>query len=209
MKIKWLFLSFLMAATFSISHAAPKIYEFNESGADVKIPVQIWDRMGVVEGRDTITFAPARIKLIEKTSGVLVEPEIEIRLPRGGGEIDLAQFVKKNVQGTFKVLFDLEAQDAVAADKTLAFFISRTKKRKLDGEVWGAGCKKFMDIKKYLLSEGKTTGIEVNTTKNRHISVIGGTFFFSMAKQVTQVTFKDSQQTHLFCDQEQAQVQVN
>jgi hypothetical protein len=62
-----------------------------------------------------------------------------------------------------------------------------------------------MDIKKFIYGEGRTKGIEVNTTRARHVSVLGGTFFFSSGKQVTQVTFKDTQQGHLFCESTKAE----
>jgi hypothetical protein len=150
-----------------------KIYEMTENGADVKIPIKIWELLGNVEGKDTINFAAAQIRLVEM----------------------------RGTQGTFKVFFELaELQDN---EKLHAFFISRAKKRRIDGEVWGAGCNKYMDIKWFLLNEGKTKGFEVNTTRHRHLSVLGGTFFFAMAKQVTQVTFIDSQQSHLFCENTQ------
>lgn len=182
--------------TFS-SWTQAKVYEMSESGSDIKVPIQIWDQFGPVGGKDSVSFSVVKVRLVEKTPGVLVEPEVEIKFPRGGGEIDLADFVKAQ-QGTFRVFFDLE--DEGTGDQMRAYFISRARKRKLDGEVWGAGCNKYMDIKKFILGEGKTKGIEVNTTRSRHDSVLGGTFFFSSGHQVTQVTFKDSQQSHLFCD---------
>jgi hypothetical protein len=138
------------------------------------------------------------VRLVEKTPGVLVEPEIEIKFSRGGGTVDLSQFVK-NQQGTFTVSFDLSEMND--PEKFKAYFISRARKRKIEGEVWGAGCHKYMDIKAFALqSEKKKNGIEVNTTRNRHDSLLGGTFFFALGQQVTQVTFVDSQQPQLFCD---------
>ncbi|MEZ0391875.1 MAG: hypothetical protein ACAH59_06650 [Pseudobdellovibrionaceae bacterium] len=190
------FIHFLLFLIFSEA-AVARVYEFTEMGSDVRIPVQIWNLLGNVSGKDNITFAPLAVRLVEKTSGVLIEPEIEIRLPRGGGEIDLSKFVK-DTKGTFRVFFEIpELSDE---SKMQVFFISRARKRKLEGEVWGAGCNKYMDIKSFLLGEGKKKGIEVNTTRNRHLSVLGGTFFFSLDKQVTQVTFTDSQQSQLFCE---------
>jgi hypothetical protein len=175
-----------------------KEFEMTENGSDVRIPIKIWEQFGEVNGKESITFSPLKVRLVEKSAGILMEPEIEIKFPRGGGEIDLANFVKDQ-QGTFRVFFDLE--DQAADDKMRIYFISRTRRRRIDGEIWGAGCNKYMDIKKYILGEGKANGIEVNTTRSRHDSVLGGTFFFGVRNQVTQVTFKDSRQENLFCDQ--------
>lgn len=185
------------------SGAKAKVFEMSEPGSDVKIPIQIWNQFAPVGGKDSISFSVIKVRMVEKTPGVLIEPEVEIKFPRGGGEIDLAEFVK-NQQGTFRVFFDLE--DAGPEDQMQAYFVSRARKRKLDGEIWGAGCNRYMDIKKFILGEGKIKGIEVNTTRSRHDSVLGGTFFFATGKQVvTQVTFKDSQQSHLFCDSVKAE----
>jgi hypothetical protein len=187
----------ILALCFFPIIGTAKTFELNENGPDIKVPIAIWNLFGNVEGKDTISFSAIKVRLVEKTSGVLVDPEVEIQLPRGGGTIDLSQFVR-NQQGTFSVFFDL---DEMNDEKQLqAFFVSHARKRKIDGEVWGAGCHTYLDIKKFVLGDAKKTGIVVNTTRNRHDSVLGGTFFFSMGHQVTQVTFTDSQQSQLFCD---------
>ncbi len=190
-------LTLFLGSMFLLPAAKAKVFEMSEYGNDIKIPIQIWDQFGSVGGKDGITFAPLKVRLVEKTPDILVEPEVEVKFPRGGGEIDLSNFVK-NKSGTFRVFFDLE--DVAADDKMKVYFISRARKRKIDGQVWGAGCNKYMDIKKYILGKGQKEGIEVNTTRFRHDSVLGGTFFFANGNQVTQVTFRDSQQSHLFCD---------
>lgn len=178
-----------------LGHA--RTYELTESGADIKVPAEIWKKINIIEGRDTMTYASVQVRLIEKTPGVLVDPEVIIKFPRGGGRIDLSKFVR-DVQGTFKVFFDLEGLED--EDKVNVFFISGARKRKIDGSIWGAGCNKYMDIKSFILGDGKAKGIEVNTTRSRHLSVLGGSFFFSVRNQVTQVTFTDSEQPHLFCE---------
>lgn len=181
--------------------AEAKVVEMSDPGADIRIPVQIWNLFPPAGGKETINFVPLKVRFVEKTEGLLNEPEIEFKFPRGGGEIDLAQFVKDQ-SGTFRVFFELE--DLAPHDQMRAYFISRARKRKLEGEVWGAGCNKYMNIAKYIFGEGRTKGIEVNTNRNRHDSVLGGTFFFALGNQITQVTFKDSRQPHLFCDSVQA-----
>lgn len=189
-------LVFLSCLLLPLSVFAKKV-ELTDNGPDVKIPTKIWDHFGEFTGKDSITFSSVKVRLVEKTPGVLVEPEVEIKLPRGGGQIDLSQFVVDK-QGTFRVFFDLEE---MTDEKELkAYFISRARKRKIDGEVWGAGCNKYMNIKPFMTGAGQKTGIEVNTTRLRHLSVLGGTFFFSSGPLVTQVTLTDSKQSHLFCD---------
>ena len=180
--------------------AQARTYEFTENGPDVKIPLQIWEKFGAIGSKDTVSFVPIALRLKEKTSGVLTDPEIEIKFPRGGGQIDLAQFVKDQ-QGTFLVSFQFET--ATEKEKTLVYFVSRARKRKLDSEVWGAGCNRFMNLQDYFNSHQAKDGFEVNTTRNRHLSVIGGTFFFAQGPQISQVTFFDSRYPQLFCDSKQ------
>ena len=195
MPIKSLLLFIILGAAQLAAHA--KVYEISEMGTDVRIPSEIWKKIGGEEGKDTVTFSPLKVRLVEKTAGTLIEPEIEIHMPRGGGEIDLSQFVK-NQTGTFQVYFVFE--DEPDAEKFQAYFVSRARKRKIDGEVWGAGCNKYMDLKNFILKDAKKKGIEVNVTRNRHDTVLGGSFVFALAsRQVTQVTFTDSSQPHLFC----------
>lgn len=196
MSTRWI--AFFLLALPLVSSA--RTYELTETGPDARIPTEIWKKIEVVEGRDTMTFSLVKVRLVEKTPGVLVDPEVIIQLPRGGGEIDLSKFVR-DMQGTFRVFFELE--EMTDETKMNAFFVSQARKRRIDGEIWGAGCNKYMDILSFILKDGKTKGIEVNTTRNRHLSVLGGHFFFSMKNQVTQVTFTDSQQSHLFCENPQ------
>ncbi|MGZ5279710.1 MAG: hypothetical protein ACXWC9_07205 [Pseudobdellovibrionaceae bacterium] len=191
---------FLLFPIILSVQASAKVFEMSESGADVKIPIQIWNQLAPVGGKEAVGFSALTVRLVEKSPGVLIDSEVEVKFPRGGGEIDLAHFVKGQ-SGSFRVFFQLE--DSGPDDQMRAYFISRARKRKIEGEVWGAGCNKYMNIKSYILGEGRTKGIEVNTTRNRHDSVLGGTFFFSNGNQVTQVTFKDSNQAHLFCDSAQ------
>lgn len=174
-------------------YANLKKFEIGETGGDVKVPTKIWEMTQGTKVDQNFTFAPMKVRFQEKTKGVLIEPEFVVILPRGGGEIDLSKFVKDQ-QGTFRIFFDTD--EFKDAKEFHIFYVSKARKRRIDGETWGAGCRKFMDIKSFVMSE---KGIEVNTTRNRHLSVLGGVFFFSAGKQVTQVNLTDSTQAQLFC----------
>lgn len=176
-----------------------KVFKIEESGPDIRVPNKIWEEVfghGKLKS-DEISFIPMRLRFKEKNPGVLVEPEFVVDLPRGGGEVDLLRFVKDK-SGTFKIFFEL--QDVANAKKPRIFYISKARKRKLDGEVWGAGCNKFMDLTDYMLGKAVKNGIEVNTTRSRHLSVLLGHFVFAADKRMTQVTFTDSSQRNLSCD---------
>lgn len=150
-----------------------------------------------------VVFASVKVFLKEKNQGVLKSPSYIIELPRGGGEVDLANYIGEQ-SGTFYVGFELPDMEIPSDIKTI--FVSRTKKRKIDGEIFGAGCNKFFDISKKMQANMAFEGIKVNTNRNRHDSVVGGNFIFSTKKGtqvfVTQVTFIDSKNKFLFCEEE-------
>lgn len=174
-----------------------RVYQMEDSGPDVKIPSQLWSMIHEIKPEKNLIFAPIKIRLQEKTKGVLVSPVLAIEMPRGGGEVDLSQFVR-GVQGTFLVFFDYDEIRETKEEQI--FFVSRAKKRRIEKEIWGAGCNKFMDITKFMNDKVLKEGLEVNTTRQRHLSLLGGTFVFSAKNQIAQVTFKDSTATSLFCE---------
>ncbi len=177
--------------------ADTRVYQMEDSGADAKIPKQLWNMIHENKPEKSLTFAPLKIRLQEKTKGVLVAPVVIIEMPRGGGEVDLSTFVR-NLHGTFLVFFEYdEIRDT---NEEQIFFVSRAKKRRLEKEIWGAGCNKFMDIKNFMTKEVLKKGLEVNTTRHRHLSVLGGTFVFSGKNKIAQVSFKDSTAPQFFCD---------
>ena len=67
--------------------------------------------------------------------------------PKGGGEIDLSQ-VTRDQQGTFRVIFDLG--DFEKTDDMKVYFVSEARKRRLQGEIWGVGCSKYLDVTSFV-----------------------------------------------------------
>jgi hypothetical protein len=186
-------LLFLILPAFSET----KVYTVSDA-PEIKIPSKIWDKVQEQTRDESFSFTSAKVRLIEKTDGVLVDPDITIDLPRGGGDIDLSRFVRDR-KGTFRIYFEIP--DLKAGKNFQAFFVSNARKRKLDGQVWGSGCQKFMVLTEFIIADTENKGIEVNSTRHRHLSVIGGHFIFSAGQQLTRVSFSDSTQPHLFCKQ--------
>jgi hypothetical protein len=142
------------------------------------------------------------IELKEKNPGVLREKDISIQFPRGGGEVDLAQYVNDK-QGSFFLRFDFEKANNMEINQKI-FFISQNRKRKLDGIIHGSGCKSFFNVKAYVSKMNDKEGILLNTTQLRHLSVLGGTFLFANVGpheiRMAQITFKDSKHPQYFCE---------
>lgn len=170
---------------------------------DILIPSAIWDKLAVVNTKPQIVFVPIKVMLREKTKGVLKAPSIRILMPRGGGQIDLSQYTTQK-QGSFYVKFGWD--DDPKNDRTKVFFVSRARKRKVEGEEIGAGCKTYFNIESAIRKSHKKDGLLVNTTRLRHLGVIGGTFIFSIEEgrelRLSQVTFIDKSRPEYFCKAE-------
>ncbi|MBO9667713.1 MAG: hypothetical protein J7501_12975 [Bdellovibrio sp.] len=204
-----------------------KEVKFEDLPADVKIPSKAWDLLSFKEpsaggeaahgggeghsekkeGEDKkgsskdIVFSEVTVFLVQKNPDVIKGEAVKIELPRGGGEIDISQYLTGG-RGSFYVGFEFPEFKDSTAQKVL--FVSQARKRKLGDEIFGAGCNQILDItKKYMLAM-KGEGLKVNTTRERYASTLGGLFLFSAQKgdsiHVAQVRFTDSQHPNLFCE---------
>ncbi len=207
-------------------------YKVQDLAQDQKIPVTTWDllegRAGEAEhpeepsghGGDsgggehggsgpktysslkTTVLGEVRVFLVEKNPGILRHPAIEVIFPRGGGTLDLAKYLSGQ-RGTFFVGF--EFQSLAAATQKKVVFLSQAKRRKIGGQIFGSGCNQFFDVTDKFIQAMTVEGIKVNTTQDRHIGVLGGTFLFAAEiggeTQVAQVRVVDSQNNKLFCQE--------
>ncbi len=176
---------------------------------DIKIPQAAWDLLefkpepsGTVTSTHDQVFAEITVVLTEKNPGILSEPMVRIKLPKGGGAIDFSRFVTgKN--GTFYVKFEF-AEFTEAVQKRV-LFVSKARKRKIGGEIFGEGCNKFADITDKYFEKMTEDGIKVNTTQQRYLSVLGGHFLFSAKRDnmiaISQVSFYHSQHQNLMCEE--------
>jgi hypothetical protein len=117
--------------------------------------------------------------LLNPTANAILREPVKLRLPRGGGVVDLKGLVTGS-KGSFYIKFVVQRSNDVKhqVDNLLVYFLSNSKKRKILGEEYGAGCKKFFDISNLVSLKPDDKGIQVNATAQRYLSVIGGTFYF-------------------------------
>lgn len=196
--------------------------KFEDLPEDIKVPTKIWEMVEFksagaepAEGHGgghggsggtsaaaskNLVFSDVQIFLVEKNPGVVAGEAVKISLPKGGGTVDLSRFITSK-QGTFYVGFEFPEFAEAQAKKVI--FISNTKKRRIGNQVFGAGCNQILDITDRFMQEMKGEGLKVNTTQERYISVMGGTFLFAAQKGsdvfLAQVTFTHPQQAALFC----------
>lgn len=202
------------ACTETSGYRVEKYFDvnFNELPEDVKIPSAAWDLLEMKSGAHgdghggeapqsaEISFAEITVFLAQKNPGVVEREAVRIHLSKGGGTIDLAQFIGKQ-NGSFYLGFDFPKFANAKSKKVI--FVSGARRRKVNGQIFGAGCNQILDITDRFFKEMAGEGIKVNTTQERYIGVIGGTFLFSAQTEkgihVAQVTFKNSLLPNLFC----------
>lgn len=181
--------------------------EISESYIDANIPKQLWEKIEELDVAEKSSkqksYKLSSIKLIfqEKNSDVLKKPHTIFSLTRGGNVFDLQDLVG-TTKGTFFLQFDLpeELQDP----NTKIYFISNSKKRRIGDEIIGSGCGKYFDLTKNFNTYFVKKTFPVNTTKDRHVSTLAGTFLFVLKKDdqilLAQITFTDSKMSHLLCE---------
>jgi hypothetical protein len=122
--------------------------------------------------------------------------------PLGGGVVDLAEFVTP-LKGAFQLKILAKKEDGGEPSGLRLFFVSKAKTRRLEGDDYGAGCDKFMEITSYYQHK-LAKGFDLYTANQRYLSVVGGTFvavvFEKEALQVASLTFTDSRYPDLTCE---------
>jgi len=196
--------------TTSFRTEHPTVVTMNELPIDFKIPANIWtliEQSGETTpssptGGPGIFYSTVKLFFTEKNQGILKNPSYEINLPRGGGRVDIAEYLSGE-QGTFFVGFELPAEFQEGTHFK-AVYISQARKRKIDDRIYGAGCSQYFDITPKFLEMMKSEGLKANTTRQRHTTVLAGNYIFSVIKDnriyITQVTITDSQNKNLLCE---------
>jgi hypothetical protein len=188
------------------------------AASDVELPVSLWDMIEAVydpmalekipqkETRSSAKFEiptefiPIKLYLVEKNRGILNGTNYELVYGKGGGELDLQDFVSDR-NGSFYVAMTVNLD---LGEKPLrVFYLSNAKQRKIGGEEVGAGCDTYIDLTRYFAKAMKEKGILANTTRQQHISLLAGTYFFVASVggrlYLSQLTIKDSRYRQLHC----------
>jgi hypothetical protein len=215
------------------AHAEPRpvfagtVLEIRDTPEDFKMPGKLWDTVmssgapaaaGVGHGGghekklehgggdkdekiDTlIVWLPVEVSFTAKATGILTHEALQYNLPRGGGTLDLSK-ITAGEKGTFYLKFNLVEFNNPSAMKV--YFISNAKKRRVDGDVYGAGCNVYFDVTSSFKKLNSGEGIRFNVTNNRHISSLSGHFLFVQADKdkvyLSQVEFNDSKNRDYLC----------
>lgn len=184
------------------------------SGQDILVPKALVDHIEALyrevqikngkEAGSTVQRQVFDLKLYiqGETSGV-VRQNIRIDIPRAGGIVDLASHLSDR-RGFFTLGFELAvAEENVDLSALRVFYLSHARQRQLGDETLGAGCQIWMDITGYFHEQALRSGIWANTTDQRHVSLLAGTYIFTLVAgeslYLSTLTIQDSRYSQLQC----------
>lgn len=140
---------------------------------------------------------------LTQTRPLALQEEVRVVAPVGGGVIDLSDFVTLQ-RGMFRMKLVVRLENDMEPEGLRIFFISDAKARVIEGEEFGSGCNKYMEITSYFNKGTTQKGFEVYTANQRYLSVLGGAFvavsFTKEALWVGTLRVMDSRFPHLMCD---------
>lgn len=209
---KWLLcLAFTMTACSRGSeHEAPEIIEVLAIAKEVQIPKVLMSNIEAEINAESKTIAPVylfmplEVQFVTLTKGVLKTPNMIFKLPKGGGSIDLKDVIAGD--GSFYMRFpneQFENMSEFRVDLLGLFYISNSPSKKIDGETFGLGCGKMIDLKKSFSNLQEHKFLKLNTTDLRYLFVAAGryVFIFKQASKVylTQLTITDSRYYKELC----------
>lgn len=149
-------------------------------------------------------FMPLEVQFVDLGDGVLKYPNMIFNLPKGGGSIDLKDVITGT--GSFYLRFPQEQFEQMSefrVDLLGLYYISNSPTKKIDGEIFGLGCGKMIDLKKSFSDLQQHKFLKLNTTDLRYLYVTAGRyiFIFKQASKVymTQLTITDSRYSKELC----------
>ena len=183
-----------------------------ENKAEVKSETETGDPLA-----DEVTkeYVPLTVTLVEKpdNKGILQSHDHQLFFGRGGGVIDLADFVE-NRRGSYylKVIFgrgkpEDEKEDRnvidLSKESVKVFYLSNSRRRRWNGKIIGSGCTKYFDIASFFEKSMKGPGFLLNTTDHLDVTSLSGSFFFAAQVNktlyISELSIKDSRFHPLQC----------
>jgi hypothetical protein len=114
---------------------------------------------------------------LEPLRGDVLENAVRFSPPVGGGEIDLANFVRDEV-GKFQVGMAIDFPEGLSANSLHVYYLVGGRERALAGDKVGAPCGHLLDLKGFFRSTWLSQPLVVYTRQQRYVSVLAGTYLF-------------------------------
>lgn len=202
--------SLIFGCSKAHEHTEEKPIEINTFPKEISIPKALLQTVEADLANESkvlnpvYLFTPLKVAFTQKTHGTLSSEKVLYSLPKGGGTLDMQSIATG--QGSFYLSFPEEQfKEKELPELEHLFFVSHSPITKIDGEDYGLGCGKWVDLKKSFASLQKPNFLQLNTTKNRHLLVMAGSYVFIFRKSnqiyLTQLTITDSKNSDLLCPQ--------
>lgn len=182
--------------------------QVKEVSEDIKLPLNLFKEFEkeIAEEFKSISpvfiFMPLQVRFAELPSGrgVLKDTALQFNFEKGGGKVDLKDVVSS--QGSFYMHFPAE-QFFSTLEVVHAYYISQSPVRKIQGESFGLGCGKWIDLKQSFKKLTTPNALKFNTTMQRHLHVLAGHFVFVLKQghqiYLSQLTITDSRYSRQLC----------
>lgn len=211
--MKRFFLTSLFICLFGCSsheeHKSINTIQVKEVAEDINLPLNLFKEFEkeLVEEFKNLSpvfiFMPLQVQFTETHDGrgVLKDTAIQFNLEKGGGKVDLKEVVAG--QGSFHMHFPAE-QFPSTLDVAHLYYISQAPVKKIQGESFGMGCGKWIDLKDHFKKFTKQGVLKFNTTQMRHLQVLAGHYVFVLKQgnqiYLSQLTLVDSRFPDALCN---------
>ena len=166
----------------------PEILTVSSVAEDFKIPKDFVEKIKESAGKEShatpeFIFSPLKVSLFSDQESVLEQSYLHIQLPNGGGKIDLAQFVKGD--GSFYLSFPEDQFNQPQMTLENIYFVSDAPQTTIEGEKYGLGCGKWIELKPKIKDLQKYNFLKLNTFNLRYLYVSAG-YYLVVQKKGTQ-----------------------
>lgn len=197
-----------MACSSHSEHEAVSTVKVKEVAEDISLPLNLFKEFEkeLEEEFKSVSpvfiFMPLQVQFKETHDGrgVLKDTAIQFDLDKGGGKVDLKEVVSG--QGSFYMHFPAE-QFASTMEIAHLYYISQAPVKKIQGEAFGLGCGKWIDLKDSFKKFTKPNTLKFNTTGLRHLHVLAGHYVFVLKQSnqiyLSQLTLTDSRSPEALC----------
>lgn len=185
----------------------PVVVNEKDLATDFKIPKafvdKIKDSMGKeIHAQPEFIFTNLDVVLLTDQENVLKQPMTRIKLPNGGGKIDLADYVTG--QGSFYLSFPSDQFTNPQITLENIYYISDAPQIKIENESYGIGCGKWIEMKPKIKELQTSKFLKLNTFDQRYMYVAAGQYIVVLKRGLSQfflshLNLTDSRYTDKLC----------
>jgi len=186
--LRYLIVLLLLIGCTQHHEIQPELITVSSVADDFKIPkafvLKIKESLSKEsQAKPEFIFSPLKVSLYSDQENVLQQNYLHIQLPNGGGKIDLAEWLKGD--GSFYLGFPSEQFNNPQVTLENIYYISDVPQVTVDGEKYGLGCGKWIDLKPKLKEVQKHNFLKLNTFNLRYLYVSVG-YYLVVQKKGTQ-----------------------